>query len=150
MKFLLNIQLVPKTRWGSNLRTKLRKSDWDIIRKSVYAKEQMCCHICGEQCKSLDAHEVWEFNKKSHVQKLIEIIGICKPCHNTIHYGRAQMIGYEKQAKEQFVKVNECEMIDLRIELLRIHSDYIDLCKIEDWILDVRFIEDQGYVVNKD
>ncbi|MBU3146735.1 hypothetical protein [Clostridium sp. CF012] len=150
MKFLLNIQLVPLSRFGINLRTKLKKSDWDKIRKSVYAKEEMCCHICLEPCKSLDAHEVWNFNKKTQIQKLIGIIGICKACHNTIHYGRSQMIGYEQEAKEQFLKVNNCEMIDLKIELLRIRADYFELCKIKDWKLDLAFIEAQGYVVNKD
>jgi hypothetical protein len=146
----LQIQLVPKTKWGCNLRAKLKKSDWDKIRKEIYEKEEMYCHICGEQCNSLDAHEVWEFNKKNHLQRLIEIIGICKACHNTIHYGRAQMIGYEKEANEQFIKVNNCEMIDLKIELLRIQSDYIELCKIEDWKLDLSFIENQGYIVKKE
>lgn len=146
----LHIELIPKTCWGSNLRTKLKKSDWDKIRKNIYSNEKMCCHICGEQCKSLDAHEVWEFDEKNHIQKLLEIIGVCKPCHNSIHYGRAQQIAYEKQAQEQFLKFNDCEMIDLQEEFLRVQSDYIRRSKIDNWKLDLSFIEKEGYVVKED
>ena len=146
----LHIELVPQNCWGVNLRTKLKKSDWDKIRKGVYANENMHCHICGEKCESLDAHEIWEFDEKNHVQKLIEIIGICRQCHNTIHFGRAQKIGLEKEAIEQFIKVNNCGMIDVQEEFLRAKEDYERRSKIKDWKLDVIFIENQGYFVKKD
>jgi hypothetical protein len=146
----LRIEVLPKTCWNSNLRTKLKKSDWDKIRKNVYAKEEMRCHICEIQCDTLDAHEVWEFDEINHIQRLVEIIGVCKLCHNVIHYGRAQKVGYEKEAREQFVKVNECEIIDLQEELLKVQSDYNRRSKIDDWKLDLTLIEEQGYVVNKD
>jgi hypothetical protein len=146
----LRIEVLPKTCWNSNLRTKLKKGDWDKIRKNVYAKEGMRCHICEIQCDSIDAHEVWEFDEIKHIQRLTEIIGVCKLCHNVIHYGRAQKVGYEKEAREQFIKVNACEIIDLQEALLQVQSDYNRRSKIDDWKLDLTLIEEQCYVVNKD
>jgi hypothetical protein len=147
----LQIELIPKTSWGVNLRSKLKKSDWDKIRKSVYAKENMYCHICGEKCKSLDAHEMWEFDEENHIQRLIDIIGICKPCHHTIHYGLAQIIGKAKEAREQFMKVNNYDdFVEFEMELMRAQGDFIRRSKIKDWKLDVSLIERHGYLVNKD
>ncbi|MCQ2026828.1 hypothetical protein [Clostridium butyricum] len=146
----LHIELIPKTCWGSNLRTKFKKSDWDKIRKSVYEKEKMHCHICGIECKSLDAHEVWDFEEKNHIQKLIDIIGVCKECHSAIHYGRAQKIGYGEQAQKQFIKVNGCDILDLQEELIRVKSDFLRRSKINNWKLDLSFIEKQGYVIKED
>jgi hypothetical protein len=146
----LSIELVPSTCWGVSLKKKLKKSDWDKIRKQVYERDKMHCHICGTECESLDAHETWEFDENEHVQRLLDIIGVCKACHNSIHYGRAQKIGYEKEAKEQFIKVNNCSTKDLNEELARAKNDFIRRSKIEDWTSDFTFIEKQGYVVNKD
>jgi hypothetical protein len=147
--FKLKIELIPRTAWYKNLRSELKKSDWDKIRKSVYAKQNMHCHICGDQCMSLDAHEIWDFDEENHIQRLVDIIGICKPCHNTIHYGRAQIIGQERAAREQFIKVNDCDYDDLQDEIRRAKEDFDRRSEIKDWKLDVSFIEEQGYVLNK-
>lgn len=146
----LHIELIPKTCWGINLRTKFKKSDWDKIRKSVYEKQNICCYTCGEKCNSLDAHEMWEYDEENHIQRLSNIIGVCKSCHNAIHYGRAQKTGHEREAREQFIKVNNCEIYDFQDELLKVKDDYYRRSRIEDWELDLSYIEKQGYSVNKD
>ncbi len=146
----LQIELIPKTCWGSNVRTKVKKSDWDKIRKAVYEKEGMHCHICGESCTSLDAHEIWEFDEKNSIQRLVDIIGICKSCHNTIHFGRAQKIGCQKEAIAQFLKVNDCDMVDLRNELLKVEEVYMRRSKIKDWKLDLTLITNKGFSIKED
>ncbi|MEO2506701.1 hypothetical protein ABHA01_02815 [Clostridium paraputrificum] len=146
----LEIELIPRTCWNSNIRTRVKKSDWDKIRKAVYQKENMYCHICGKKCNSLDAHEVWEYDEINHIQKLTNIIGICKACHNTIHYGRAQQIGYEKEARNQFLKVNECEIIDLEKELIKVKEDYNRRSQITDWNQDLSFVTNQGFAIKEE
>ena len=144
---ILRIQLIPKSTWGVNVRSKVKKSDWDKIRKAVYEKANMECHICEEKYESLDAHEVWEFDEENHIQKLVEIIGICKACHNTIHYGRANMIGTQKEARDHFLKVNECDMVDWQNEVLQARVDGLRRNEITDWKLDLSLIEEQGYEI---
>lgn len=141
----LNIELIPKTAWGENLRKSLKQSEWDKIRKAVYAKQDLHCYICDVQCTSLDAHELWEFNEETHVQRLVDIIGVCKACHNTIHFGRAQKVGYEKEAVEQFLKVNDCSMFEFKEEVLKAKIDYQRRSKIPKWTLDLSFVESQGF-----
>jgi hypothetical protein len=111
----------------------------------------MHCHICGAKCRSLDAHEMWEFDEENSIQRLVDIIGICKPCHNTIHYGLAEVIGKAKEAREQFMKVNNCDdFMEFEMELVRAQGDFIRRSKIKDWKLDISLIERQEYVVKKD
>lgn len=145
----LEIELVPMPCWGRNLPKLLRKSDWDKIRKNVYAQAEMKCQICGEECTSLDAHEVWNFDEKNHIQKLVDIIGVCKACHSAIHFGRAQRCGYEEDAREQFLKVNCCDIAELNSHLMKVKKDFDRRNKIEDWELDLSFIEDRGYMIKQ-
>ena len=145
----LSIELVPSSCWGSNLKAKLKQSDWDKIRKAAYAKEDMHCHICGDECTRLNAHETWEFNEETHTQKLIDIIAVCGPCHNTIHFGRSINIGYAEEAKEQYLKVNDCDESVLERELEQAKLDFLRRSKINDWKLDVSFVESQGYFLKE-
>lgn len=140
-KVKLNIELIPKTAWGSSLRQLLKPSDWGKIRKLAISDQNFICHTCGQRAKSLEAHEVWEFDEERQMQILVDIIGICKACHNTIHFGRAQKIGYGKQALEQYLLVNECDKTDLDIELAAAKSRFDRLSKIENWDLDISWIQ---------
>lgn len=45
----LQIELVPKTAFGENLRKLLTQNEWDKIRKAVYQRANYKCEICGEQ-----------------------------------------------------------------------------------------------------
>jgi hypothetical protein len=147
----LKIEMIPTTAaWNKPLRTGLKKSDWDKIRKAVYAKQNMHCHICGEQPpKSLDAHEVWDFDEENHIQRLVDIIGVCKSCHIAIHFERAQTLGFEREAREQLIKVNNCTESELKEEISRTKDDYIRRSRIENWKLDLSLIEEQGCVVKE-
>lgn len=90
----LHIELIPASAWSSSLKQTLKPTDWKKIRNLALADQNGDCYICGQRCKSLDGHELWEFDKEHQLQKLVRIIGVCKSCHNTIHYGRAQEIGW--------------------------------------------------------
>ncbi len=98
----LSFQMVPSTSWFHNLRSLL--SNWPEISKSV--RSTGCCHCCGRQTDTLDAHEVWAYDDENHVQTLNLIIPVCKSCHNTIHIGFATASGRAEQAIRQYIKVN--------------------------------------------
>lgn len=138
----LHIELVPRTAWGTSLSKQLKASDWGKIRHLALANQNSCCHTCGQVVKSLDAHEIWEFDEEHHIQKLVGIVGVCKPCHNTIHFGRAQKIGFGKEATTQFLTVNQCGLVDFQNECdeARIHFNRLNL--IKTWALDISWIQE--------
>ena len=50
----LGIELIPKCTWGINVRTKLSKDQWDVIRKYVYREAGYVCEICGGEVSMTD------------------------------------------------------------------------------------------------
>jgi len=82
----LFIELVPSTCWYINLRKELTQTEWDKIRKEVYARAGYQCEICGAKGR-LSCHEIWEYNDKTNTQKLKGFQALCDNCHNIKHMG---------------------------------------------------------------
>ena len=74
-KYKLDFQLVPDGCWYTNLRSALPKETWDRVRKKAYARAGGRCMICGKAGR-LEAHEVWEYDDKKHIQKLADVIAV--------------------------------------------------------------------------
>jgi hypothetical protein len=113
-KLKLTIELVPSTSWYDNLRKYTSKEDWDKIRKRAYAKYVHRCGICGAEGR-LNCHEMWEYDDKKHIQKLVSFIALCDMCHHVKHIGLAGILALEgnldyEKVVEHFTKVNNCEM----------------------------------------
>ena len=109
---ILTIELVPATSWYNNLRGILPKEVWDKIRERIYATYNYKCGICGTGGK-LNCHEIWEYDDKNHVQKLVGFIALCDLCHHVKHIGHAGILAskgkldYQKVVRH-FMKVNAC------------------------------------------
>jgi len=109
----LTIELVPSSSWQNNLRNLLEPTMWNNLKKEVYKRYGYKCLICGSTLKPLHAHEVWEYDDVNHVQKLRNIIALCKNCHGIKHLGHSGLLAskgvlnYEKLVRH-FLKVNNC------------------------------------------
>ena len=137
--FKLNFELVPDSCWYSNLRSELPKEAWDILRKKAYARAGGKCMICGVPTTRLEAHEQWEYDDINGVQKLKNIVAICKSCHEVIHIGRTQLSGREREASEHFMKVNNCSYSEYRKALGEANEKHRERSKRE-WQLDVSLL----------
>ena len=132
----LNFELVPDSCWYSNLRSALPKEVWDKIRKKAYARANGKCMICGAPTARLEAHEQWEYDDKTCVQKLKNVVAVCRPCHEVIHIGRTQLMGREKEAVEHFMKVNGCTYAEYRKALGEANERHRERSR-KDWQLDL-------------
>lgn len=137
----LNFELVPDSCWYSNLRSHLKKSQWDKLRKDAYAKAGGKCMICSAKTSRLEAHERWSYDDDKKVQKLQEIIAVCHACHSVIHIGRTQLVGDEDKAIKHFMKVNACSYADYRKALGEANALHRERNKWE-WILDVTLLKE--------
>lgn len=135
-KFKLNFELVPDSCWYSNLRSELPKEAWDKIRKKAYALAGGKCMICGALSSRLDAHEQWEYDDEKGVQKLVNVVAVCRACHEVIHIGRTQLMGREREASEHFMKVNGCTYAEYRKALGEANEMHRERSRRE-WQLDV-------------
>jgi len=138
--YKLNFEMVPEECWYKNLRSFLPPAKWDIIRRDAYRRAGGRCMICGLPCRRLEAHERWEYDEEKHVQKLADVLAICRDCHSVIHISRAYLVGDGDRAMEHFIKVNRCTVSDFHLALAAANEEYLRRNKIEDWTTDISFI----------
>lgn len=93
-EFKLLMELVPSPLWWVNPRLLMPKSQWDRIRKQVYADHHHKCGICGREGR-LEAHERWEYDDVNFTQRLAGFIALCLPCHRVKHIGHSQLLSAE-------------------------------------------------------
>ncbi|MDE5766750.1 MAG: HNH endonuclease [Clostridia bacterium] len=132
----LNFELVPDSCWYSNLRSALPQGAWDVVRKKAYARANGKCLICGAPAARLEAHEQWEYDDQKGVQKLVNVIAVCRACHEVIHIGRTQLMGREREASEHFMKVNGCTYAEYRKALGEANAVHRERSRRE-WLLDI-------------
>lgn len=104
----LTIELVPESCHFSNLRSNLTKADWDTLRKACYRRFDYHCSVCGGVGRThpVEAHELWEYDDKNLVQKLVDIVALCPDCHKVKHMGLSILKGWDECAREHLAKVN--------------------------------------------
>lgn len=140
----LKIEMIPNSAWNCNLRKMLKQSQWDLIRKTAYSEQNHLCAICGSKPNVLEAHEVWEFDANDKVQKLVNVVALCQPCHGVIHYGRSLMIGYGDEAYSHYRKVTGRNKRQFEKEFKQAYDKYLELSKIEKWTLDLIYVQRFG------
>lgn len=104
----LTIELVPLTSWYNNVRSKVSKEEWDIIRKKCYKNANYKCEICGGVGNKwpVECHEIWEYDDKKHIQKLVGFVALCPSCHEVKHIGMAEKMGMLQRAMQHLMAVN--------------------------------------------
>ena len=139
--YKLNFELVPDGCWYSNLRSLLSKKQWDFLKSDAKERSNGRCAICGKKTDRLEAHERWSYDVKNAVQKLEDVIAVCKDCHSVIHIGRTQLVGDEQRAEKHFMKVNNCSYADFRKELGKANEKHIKLNAVSEWKLDLTWLK---------
>lgn len=136
----LNFELVPDSCWYSNLRSILSPAQWDVVRREAYARAGGRCMICGAPAKRLEAHEQWSYDEQNHIQKLENVVAVCKSCHEVIHIGRTQLTGGEERASEHFMKVNGCTYAEYRKALGEANAAHRRRNLVSEWKLDLSWL----------
>jgi len=144
-KRLLEVELVPATVWGANLRSILKPAEWDRLRKAVYERAGHRCEICGGKGRKhpVEAHEKWEYDDTAHVQKLVGIEALCPDCHGVKHIGRLSMTGEAAFTRglRHLAKVNGWPLKEAR--------EYVSVAFLDwqtrsehPWTLDISWLRD--------
>ena len=139
--FKLKFQLVPDGCWYSNLRSILSKKQWDFIRQDAYERADGKCMICGRKTDRLEAHERWSYDQENAIQKLEDVIAVCKSCHSVIHIGLTQLRGGEERAEKHFIRVNNCTYAEYRKALGEANEIHQKRNQVPEWKLDLTYLK---------
>jgi hypothetical protein len=111
----LTLDLVPRTCWGSNVRSMVAATAWDRIRRDTYRAAGYRCEVCsgvGSQ-HPVDCHEVWVYeltrgddDSATWTQRLERMTALCPACHEVKHFGRATVRGRGDAALAHLIQVN--------------------------------------------
>ena len=142
-EYKLTFEMVPEECWYSNLRSILKPKDWDIVRRDAYARAKGRCMICGRYTKRLEAHEKWSYDDKLALQKLEDVLALCKNCHEVKHISRTQLMGRGGEAMEWFMQVNECSQMEFHEALGQANAEYKERNKVEGWVTDVTWLQNK-------
>ena len=127
-KFKLSIELVPSTIWYANIYNYYKQSNqmdkWHELKQYLFDTEGKRCWICREE-RSLEAHELWEYDDYKHIQKLTAVHHLCDLCHKIKHIGLwlhstdgGNMLQQQKIKKAEiinhFCRVNNCTISDFQ------------------------------------
>ena len=144
MGLRLTIELVPESAFYKNLRSEISPKEWDLLRRASYRKAGYCCEICGEispkHSHPVECHEIWEYDDKKHIQRLVGVQAICPPCHACKHYGLSQLRGIEETCIRHMMKVNSMkrgavlEMVAAAFDKWQDRSEY-------EWKLDITWLD---------
>ena len=137
----LGFEMVPDGCWYSNLRSILSKPQWDFLKAEAKSRADGKCMICGKKTDRLEAHERWSYDEENAVQKLEDIIAVCKDCHSVIHIGRTQLKGDEERAEKHFMKVNDCNYAQYRAALGEANERHKRLNLIAEWTLNLDYLK---------
>lgn len=101
--------VLPKSLHGINPRTIMGQAKWNKLRQEKLAEADHHCMACGEFVPDnhlLDCHEVYQIDMDKKEFKLVDIVCLCKKCHDYIHMGRLQMLmGQGLIAREYYNEV---------------------------------------------
>lgn len=140
--------MIPQSSWYSNVRSNVKPSRWNAIRKKCYALANNKCEICGETGKSygakhdVECHEIWQYNDETKEQKLIGLIALCPRCHKVKHIGLTQMRGENEIAIKQLMKVNKMTRQEAWDYIRKAYDKWQERSRYE-WKLDTSMLE--GY-----
>ena len=139
----LTIELIPSTSWYTNVRSNVSNKDWNIIRKKCYRLAGNKCEICGEigEKHKVECHEIWEYDDKNWMQKLVGLIALCPSCHKVKHAGLAEIKGENELIIMQLMKVNEISKEEA-IEYIEKSLKNWEKRSHFNWSVDITYIKE--------
>lgn len=151
----LKLELIPKLAQFSNVRTMIKPSEWDKIRKLSYKLANGVCEVCGDTGKNqgykhdLECHEVWFYDDENKIQILNKLISLCPLCHLCVHYGRARTTKKKLQCRNHIKKINKWTLLQVDKHIL----DSFELHKERSkyyWKLDISILNEKPYLLKLD
>lgn len=141
----LTVTLVPREQWGANLSQSLKGARWDTLRKVTYSRAGNVCEVCGGVGKQhpVEAHEVWDYDDTTGVQRLVRLIALCPACHAVQHFGRSAAMGQGPEALAHLRSVNGWDAQTAKAHIDRAKAVWDRRNKVA-WTLDLAVLTDYG------
>jgi hypothetical protein len=142
----LVIELVPSTCWYTNVRSNVTKARWDQLRKQCYKDANYKCEICSATGLTqgskhpVECHEVWQYDDRNKIQKLLRLISLCPRCHQVKHAGLSLLKGLGEEIINHLIEVNRISIAKAEAHILQAFATWKERSK-HKWTLDISILE---------
>lgn len=138
----LEIELVPRSCFFSNLRSNLRPKDWKKLRLDTSARAGGRCEICGSRNynRSLECHEIWYYDEETLTQRLTGLVALCRECHRAKHMALAREMGWETQARRHLMRVNGWSARKVNTYIEEAFAEFETRSQLS-WKLDISWLD---------
>lgn len=133
------VELVPRTSFYRNVRSQVSKDVWDWLRRETYKQAGYKCEGCGTSGK-MEAHEIWHYDDKNHIQKLHGLICLCNLCHLSHHLGFASIKGRLIEVKKHLKKINNWSNSEVEWYVDMVFQVWTERSKYK-WNIDLTFLD---------
>ena len=132
------------------MRSEVTIAQWDHIRSEVSSKAWDVCEICGGVGPKhpVECHEIWFYDDRSLVQKLIGMIALCPACHGVKHFGFSRIRGKGEEALQHYMKVNGLSREDAEAAIKKSFEVWRKRSE-KEWTLDISLLSDYGIDISK-
>jgi hypothetical protein len=138
------LELIPSGAGGVNLRTRLKKDEWDKIRRYVYKQANYRCELCGQAGDTypVECHEIWRWRYARAIpqQRLFRCAALCPKCHQGKHLGLTKQMKTQVQYARivsHIKKLNRWVQSDFDAYLLNYLVNHDFLRSIPKWRLSI-------------
>lgn len=160
--FHLEVELVPASSWGANLRSALRANEWDRLRKQTYRLAGYRCEICGGKGAKhpVECHEVWAYEdvqgnvpdivdySRTYTQTLVRLVSLCPACHEVKHFGLTTLRGRDQQAFRHLMRVNGWNENQAQKHIQEVYALWEKRSRV-GWMLDLSWLEENGVALHE-
>ena len=103
----LALELIPLSCWERNLRRVVSDDTWKMLREKLAPSDRACpiCR-CELTLSALELHELWQYDDRSRLQRLVGLQPLCQQCHGAKHFGWSRKVGKERAARRHLMAVN--------------------------------------------
>lgn len=133
---LIQVELIPSTSFGNNLRSHFKPREWDLLRRHCYRENDYLCQICHGRGRKhpVEAHELWRY--EGTTQTIWDLLCLCPACHMAHHPGFMRTQGREEEAILQTMKVNQWTRAQVAEHYEHAKQVWIERSKIR-WTLNL-------------
>jgi hypothetical protein len=147
----LFVDLVPKSRWFTNVRSCVDQQDWERLRRMVVDRPARRCEVCGDRQVTaerhwLEVHERWAYEENKDVQALRRLLCLCINCHSATHPGLTGLRGTAEDAKAHLARVNQWTAHQLEEHIAAAFRWFAQRSR-RQWKLDLAILESTEVVV---
>ena len=136
----LFVDLVPSTAWFFNLRSELKTSEWEAVKKATFVAAEYRCQACGGRGKAhpVECHERFSYSEFG-IQRFERTAALCPTCHMATHFGLASVRGKSEIALRQLCKVNDWTREEATKHVSDAMQKFSERSRMK-WTLDARLL----------